>query len=305
MKTKNKPQIQANLKLLMVLMLFITVMVIFTSCASRKKSASAHMEIATPPPPPPPPPPPLSPGDEDIPYVVVEEMPMFQGGDSALLAYIAKNTRYPESAKANNIQGRVIVRFCVTKGGGVDRVSILKGVSPDLDLEALRVVETLPEFKPGKQGGKPVSVWYMVPITFALNNSVSKNGANGLPQLPPPPPPPPPPVPSIDEIYTDVDEMPVFEGGDTALLSFVAKKTVYPPEAKLNGIQGIVLVKFVVEKDGTVSNAEIMEGADPVLDEEALKVVKSLPSFAKPGKIGGKNVRVIFMLPISFVLKAF
>jgi periplasmic protein TonB len=133
--------------------------------------------------------------------------------------------------------------------------------------------------------------------------SDNKNNEDALAEIAPPPPPPP--VPSIDEIYTDVDEMPVFEGGDTALLSFVAKKTVYPSEAKLNGIQGRILVKFVVEKDGTVSNAEIIEGADPLLDEEALKVVKSLPAFAKPGKIGGKNVRVVFMLPISFVLKAF
>jgi len=102
------------------------------------------------------------------PFVVVEDMPMFPGGDGALLNYIGKNTRYPEAAKVNNIQGKVIVRFCVTALGGVDRISILKGVDPNLDAEALRVVATLPEFKPGKQGGKPVPVWYMVPITFTL-----------------------------------------------------------------------------------------------------------------------------------------
>jgi protein TonB len=105
---------------------------------------------------------------EQTPFVVVEEMPMFPGGEVELLKYIAANTQYPEIAKENNIQGKVIVRFCVTPKGGVSQVSVLKGVDPELDKEAIRVVNTLPTFKPGKQGGKPVPVWYMVPIAFTL-----------------------------------------------------------------------------------------------------------------------------------------
>jgi len=105
---------------------------------------------------------------EPTPFVVVEEMPSFPGGDAELLKYIGENTNYPEVAKENNIQGRVIVRFCVTAKGGVSQVSILKGVDPELDAEAIRVVNSLPLFRPGKQGGKPVPVWYMVPITFTL-----------------------------------------------------------------------------------------------------------------------------------------
>ncbi len=105
---------------------------------------------------------------EPEPFVVVEEMPMFPGGDAELLKYIGEHTNYPEVAKENNIQGRVIIRFCVTAKGGVSQVSVLKGVDPELDAEAIRVVNTLPPFKPGKQGGKPVPVWYMVPITFTL-----------------------------------------------------------------------------------------------------------------------------------------
>jgi len=105
---------------------------------------------------------------EAEPFVVVEEMPMFPGGEVELLKYIAEHTQYPEVAKENNIQGKVIVRFCVTAKGTVDRVSVLKGVDPELDKEAIRVVQTLPPFKPGKQGGVPVPVWYMVPINFTL-----------------------------------------------------------------------------------------------------------------------------------------
>ena len=106
--------------------------------------------------------------DDAEPFVVVEEMPMFPGGDAAIQKYIGDNVVYPEVAKENNIQGRVIVKFCVTSKGGVDKVEILKSVDPELDKEAIRVVKTLPAFKPGKQGGKPVPVWYMVPINFTL-----------------------------------------------------------------------------------------------------------------------------------------
>jgi TonB family protein len=102
------------------------------------------------------------------PFVQVEEMPVFPGGDAGLITFIANNTIYPEAAKKNGIQGRVIVRFCITENGTLDRLSILKGVSPELDQEALRVIETLPVFTPGRNGGKPVPVWYMLPITFAL-----------------------------------------------------------------------------------------------------------------------------------------
>ncbi len=105
---------------------------------------------------------------EPEPFVVVEEMPMFPGGPEELLKYIAEHVVYPEVAKENNIQGRVIVRFCVTAKGGVNQVSVLKGVDPELDKEAIKVVSALPAFKPGKQGGKAVPVWYMVPITFTL-----------------------------------------------------------------------------------------------------------------------------------------
>jgi len=105
---------------------------------------------------------------DEVPFVAVEEMPMFPGGDEALLRYIAENTKYPENAKKNSVTGKVIVRFCVTATGAVNRVSILQGVDPELDEEAMRVSSSLPKFKPGRQGGKNVPVWYMVPITFTL-----------------------------------------------------------------------------------------------------------------------------------------
>jgi len=104
----------------------------------------------------------------NTPFVIADQMPVFPGGDIELLKYIASNTVYPEAAKEKNIQGRVIVRFCVNADGNIDRISVLKGVDPELDAEAVRVVSTLPAFKPAMNDGKMVPVWYMVPLTFTL-----------------------------------------------------------------------------------------------------------------------------------------
>jgi protein TonB len=101
-------------------------------------------------------------------FIIVEEMPTFPGGETELMKFIYANIVYPEVAKENNIQGKVTLRFCVTFKGGVDQVQIIRGVDPALDNEAVRVIKMLPAWKPGKQGGKPVNVWYSVPVTFQL-----------------------------------------------------------------------------------------------------------------------------------------
>lgn len=101
-------------------------------------------------------------------FTIVEEMPSFPGGDAELLKFIAKNIVYPPIAEENNVQGKVILRFCVTYKGTVEQISVVRGVDPALDAEAIRVIGLLPTWKPGKQGGKPVNVWYTVPISFQL-----------------------------------------------------------------------------------------------------------------------------------------
>jgi protein TonB len=106
--------------------------------------------------------------EEEVPFVSVEEMPVPQGGEAGLYKFIAEHTIYPKIALDNNIQGKVYVKFCVTAKGTVDQVGILKGVDPELDAEAIRVVKSFPPFKPGKMSGKPVPVWYIVHIDFQL-----------------------------------------------------------------------------------------------------------------------------------------
>jgi len=101
-------------------------------------------------------------------FFIVEDMPEFPGGELALRKYIANSIKYPVIAQENGIQGKVYVTFVVDKDGGVSDARIARGVDPSLDKEALRVVNTLPKWKPGKQRGKPVRVSYTVPINFVL-----------------------------------------------------------------------------------------------------------------------------------------
>ena len=110
-------------------------------------------------------------------YSVVQKKPEFPGGDAALLQYISDNIHYPEEASDKKIQGRVVVRFVINKDGSVGETSVLRSADPLLDKEALRVVGTLPSFKPGEVDGKPVSVYYVLPIGFSLKDDAKKENS--------------------------------------------------------------------------------------------------------------------------------
>lgn len=106
---------------------------------------------------------------EDEIFAVVEEMPSFPGGEAALMSYISKNIKYPSIATENGIQGRVICTFVINRDGKVTNAEVIRSVDPSLDKEALRVINNMPAWKPGKQRGKPVRVKYTLPIVFRLN----------------------------------------------------------------------------------------------------------------------------------------
>ena len=101
-------------------------------------------------------------------FTVVEQMPMFPGGDAALMSYLANNIHYPTVAAENGVQGRVVVGFVVERDGSITDVSVLRGVDPSLDREAMRVVKSMPRWTPGKQNGSAVRVKYQVPVAFRL-----------------------------------------------------------------------------------------------------------------------------------------
>ena len=117
------------------------------------------------------------------------------------------------------------------------------------------------------------------------------------------PPPPPAPKPEVsNKVFDVVEEMPSFPGGQAALMSFLSSNIKYPVVAQENGVQGRVIVGFVVERDGSITDVKVMRSVDPSLDREAQRVVKAMPRW-KPGKQNGSAVRVKYTVPVTFRLQ--
>jgi TonB family protein len=295
-------------------------------------------------------------------YQVIEKMPQFPGGEKGLLDYISRNLKYPLDAQEKGIQGRIVVRFVVTKFGKVENVETMRGLYPSIDKEGVRVISSLPDWIPGEQKGEKVSVYYTLPIAFKLEGSTkprlsdpakkpsvildekllpndfdlstlnkdsvksvlvakpdqkekleelaSKYGANTTNgviiiltkayarQHPSPK------VEPIDDdkVYDVIDQMPQFRGGEPALLSFISHNLKYPVEAQRKGIQGTVIVRFVVSKTGHVEKVEVLRSLYSALDAESVRVVQSLPDWI-PGEQRGEKVNVYYTLPIRFKLQ--
>lgn len=226
-------------------------------------------------------------------YDEVEEMPQYPGGDQELRMFIANNIKYPESAKAKGIQGRVFVQFVVDKMGQVGNVTVKRGVNELLDNEAIRVVSALPNWKPGKLSGNAVNVQFTIPINFALGDVkpnyeiIERKDVNGKSKE--------------EKVYFTVDEMPQYPGGDLAIRDFIAANIKYPESAKESGIQGRVFIQFVVMEDGSVGNVKVVRGVEKSLDAEAVRVISALERWV-PGKVEGMPVNVSFTVPINFKL---
>ena len=104
-------------------------------------------------------------------FKAVEQMPTFPGGDAELMKWLREHIQYPTVAMENNIQGRVVVQFVVTKTGKVGEVKVVRSVDRDLDKEAIRVCKSLPDFIPGRMNGQAVNVWYTLPVQFKLQGN--------------------------------------------------------------------------------------------------------------------------------------
>jgi len=204
----------------------------------------------------------------------LDKTPTFPGGELALKKYIDNNIKYPQIAAENGIHGKVYVSFIINKKGEVTNPEISRGVDPSLDKEALRVVNTFPRFKPGEKNGEKVDASYTVPVEFILPSKSP---------------------------YRNLDKMPTFPGGESALKKYIDKSIDYPEFAAENGIQGIVYISFIIDKNGKVTAPEINRGVVPSLDKEALRVINTLPRF-KPGEKDGKKVDVNYTVPVVFKL---
>jgi TonB family protein len=224
--------------------------------------------------PPPPPPPPAGQKNKKGVFVVVEEMPQFPGGEPALRKFIAQQIRYPAEAQKVNAQGKVFVNFVVNSNGKVDRAKVVRSIDPDLDAEAIRVVNSLPDWTPGRQRGEAVDVSYTIPISFSLQPSDDKA-----------------------EVVR-----PQFPGGNAEMMKFISENLKYPKQAKKDKAEGKVIVAFKVLLTGKIENPQVVKSIHPALDAEALRIIKSMPDW-NPGTVKGEGKDMGSMVPVEFVLQ--
>ena len=233
---------------------------------------------------------------QDSIYEIVEVMPVFPGGETGMMKYLSDNIKYPEEAMKADIEGRVLTRFIINSDGSISDVEISKSVHPLLDAEALRVVNEMPNWTPGKVNGKAVKVRFMLPITFRLQGGETQTSSTSNTSRTPVPN-----TPNSDGIYEIVDTPPTYPGGDAALLKFISDNIKYPEDAMKAGISGRVFTRFIINEDGSLSDIVVIRGVNSSLDAEAIRVVKAMPKWT-PGKVDGKAVKVRYALPLSFKL---
>ena len=209
--------------------------------------------------------------------------PQFPGGDAALINFLNANIVYPQQAAQDKVEGKVVVQFTVKKTGKIDNVKVLRSVRKDLDDEAVRVVKMMPDFIPAKQDGEVTDMPYTIPVSFKLFDEMEPLTVSEGSDVP------------------DGFEPPMFPGGERALMEFLKENVKYPPMAAKRKTQGRVVMTFVVDKTGKVTEIKVAKSVDIYLDTEAIRVCKLLPDFI-PARQNGEPVSVWFTLPITFRL---
>ena len=241
-------------------------------------------------------------------FEVVEQMPEFpDGGMPALMEYFVKNIKYPEAAMKKGTQGRVTVQFVVEKDGSIANAKVLRGIDPELDKEAVRVISMMPKWKPGMQKGQAVNVKYTVPVMFRLTedntpvkyapieSKIDEMVVVGYA-------PEEAASPAEGTVFEVVEQMPEYPGGMSAMMAFIGKNIKYPVAAQKAKIQGRVVIQFIVNTEGDIISPKVLRSADPLLDAEAIRLTTIMPKW-KPGIQKGQAVNVKYAVPIMFRLQ--
>lgn len=229
--------------------------------------------------------------DKVEPFIVAEKMPSFQGGDlNTFRTWVQERIQYPAEAAKQNIQGRVVVSFEIKTDGSLADLKVLQSPDKLLSDEACRVIESSPKWTPGEQRGQKVTVKYTLPVDF--RTAAAKQATAQT-------------APAGDEPFLITEVMPSFQGGDiTAFRQWVQMHVQYPQEAMKQNIQGRVVTSFIVEKDGSVSNINVLQSPGKLLSDEASRVIGNVPADAwTPGKQRGQAVRVKLTVPVDFRLQ--
>lgn len=242
-------------------------------------------------------------------YQAVDTPPEYPQGVKELFHYIATNLQVSPELAERGFRGKTITRFVVNKNGDLSDLEVLRSCGDTtLDAEALRVLATLPKWNPAVLKNETVRAYFTLPVTYNIKPA-PKDSVQPLPSSAPQDtvPAPAQPVPEEEKddgrTYIVVEQMPEFPGGTSALFEFLQQNVKYPQIAYENNIQGRVIVQFVVDKDGSITNVQVAKsGGDPSLDKEAVRVVKAMPKW-RPGMQKGKPVRAKYTMPVNFRLQ--
>jgi TonB family protein len=218
-------------------------------------------------------------------YTSVETPPEFPGGLDKLLGYLNTNIRYPADAISRNAEGRVVVQFTIEKDGTLSDIHVLTSPDSSLTKEAIRVMAASPAWLPGIQDNKKVRVQFTIPVRFKLPQPFAFPDTSKY----------------KGQIYSSTQQSPEFPGGTAKFGEYLGKNIYYPVEARKKNIQGRVIVQFIVEADGNLSNLNVLRSPDESLSREAVRVLEKSPKWV-PGRQDGIAVRVLYTVPIAFTL---
>jgi TonB family protein len=203
-------------------------------------------------------------------FSVVDKRPEFPGGLNLFGKFLAANIVYPASDREKGIQGRVLLEFIVERDGSLSNIKGIIGPSAEMIEEAVNTMKLSPKWNIAVKDGKVVRCSYTMPIAFAL-----------------------------DDTYNRVDKQPEFPGGIEGFIRFITNHLQHPQINKDQNPYGRVLIKFVVEQDGRITNVKVARSENEVLSDEAVRVIKLSPKW-EPGSKNGKPVSVSYTIPISF-----
>ena len=220
-------------------------------------------------------------------YTSLERNPQPMNGYDALYQFLGSNIKYPAEMKEKNIQGKVLVQFIVEKDGSLTSIKAVFDPGYGAGTEVERVMALAPKWVPGFQNGQAVRSKITIPFNFTLNGETTDSYSAPI---------------SNDKVYVGVEKNPEPMGGIEKFYGFLAENISYPAEMKEKNIQGNVIVQFVVEKDGSLSNIKTVRAITEEAKAEAERVLAMSPKWI-PGTQGGKAVRAQFTIPIKFALR--
>lgn len=229
-------------------------------------------------------------GDQAV-YIAFERSAQFPGGDQALVQWLSTNVVYPPSCLAQGVEGRVIATFVVEKDGSISDVQIMRSPDDRLSAEARRVILSMPHWQPATMQDQPVRCRFTLPIMFRLPDETQSQPQTAAAQ-----------GTATQEPVVEIAEVSAqFPGGEQALRTWISQHLTYPKECREQGITGRVLVSFIVEKDGTLTEPTIQRSSHDSFSAEAIRLVQAMPRW-QPARQGDTPVRQRYTLPVIFRL---